>query len=48
MDVDGDKENIALKETITTHQTIRNTIARWQETGSVKDRTRIDKLKLFP
>ena len=36
---------LALEGTITTHQTIRNIIARWQETGPVKDRPRIGQAK---
>ena len=39
------KKLLALEGTITTHQTIRNTITRWQETGSIKDRPRIGQAK---
>ena len=42
------KKILALKGTITTHQTIRNTISRWQDTGSIKDCPRIGQAKTIP
>ena len=42
------KKLLALEGVITTHQTIRNTITRWQETGSIRDRPQIGQAKTMP
>ena len=42
------KRTLAREGVFTTHQTITNTITRWQATGSVHDRQRIGQVKAIP
>ena len=42
------KRILALEGIITTHQTIKNTITRWKETGLIRDRPRIGQMKIIP
>ena len=42
------KAILAKKETITSCQTVHSTLARWKETGSVRDHPRIQQAKTIP
>ena len=42
------RRTLASEGVFTSHQTITNTITRWQETRSIQDRSRIGQVKKIP